>query len=189
MVKRCRAGALALLVSLCHAPQAPGASIVAVTEDYLVDTSEVIVHGTVLSAETAFIQGAVVTESSLEVHEILKGELPGPLVHIITAGGEFNGARYSIPGTPGFRVGERVCAFLHRGAMGWYLTGVSQGKYRLEQDPSTGLVLARRSTAGFRVPAPTTGQTRRQALQGAAPAEETWDAFRRRILARVESGP
>lgn len=181
-------GAITLLLALGLSSTAPATSIVAFSEDRLVDTAKVIVHGTVLSSETALLHGRVVTESTLEVHEVLKGDAADPVLHVVTPGGQIPGRRVHVAGVPRFRQGEQVCVFLEPSSMGWLLTGASQGKYRLERDPATGLVTARRSQQGRRVALPAPGQTRRQAMQGAAPAEADWDAFRQRILARVRGG-
>ena len=180
-----RREARAVIASLALAMAGHTASIVAVTEDELIDAAQLIVRGVVTSSETAIIRGRVVTESTLEVSESLKGDPGGPVVHVITAGGDLQGQRLHIPGAPGFAVGEEVCVFLEKNSLGWILTGISQGKYRLEQDSSTGLTVARRSQAGLRLARPTTGQTRRQALQAATPDVSDWGSFRRRILDRV----
>ena len=68
------------------------------------------------------------------------------------AGGEVDGARYTVPGCPAFRSGEEVLLFVWRDAQGRaQVNGLSQGKFEIERDAKTGEATVQRSLPGLAV--------------------------------------
>lgn len=177
-----------LLLATALAAGAGATSMVLLSEDDLIDRADLVVHGTVLSSESAYRSGAIhiFTDVVIEVDEVLKGAFADPVLHVAMPGGEMDGKALTISGTPAFHPGERVCVFLVRLPDQSYTTiGISQGKFTLSEDPATGLTTARQAGGGHRVPVNTPGRTTAQALRAAMPAATDWDVFRRRIRDRV----
>lgn len=163
--------------------------MVLLDEGSLVRSADLILRGAVLSSESVYgsPHRPVVTVVAIEVTEALKGEVSGPVTHVTFPGGTLDGKTLWIPGHPHFHAGEDVCLFLKRlpgGVLG--VLGMGQGKYVLQEDPDSGLVLAGRpfSLAGSHV-LPQPGRTVEQVTSEVLPRLEYWDTLRRRILETV----
>jgi hypothetical protein len=184
---RLRIGLLSSLLGAGLASLAGAATVAATSEPELVDRATLVVHATVLSTQTAFRSGPgirLVTEVSLEVHEVLKGEYPDPVLTLAMPGGARGSEVVHVPGTPRFLPGEQVCVFLAPLPGGlWTTLGISQGKFRLVPDPGTGSLVAEQAR-GARV-VPRAGAGRAAHGLRPAPAGGAWGSFRRRIRERA----
>lgn len=164
-------------------------TVLSLSEDQLVDRADLVVRGLVRSATSAVRATGfpVFTAVELEVIEVLKGDHTAPSVHFSMPGGDMDGRRYVVPGTPSVHPGEDVVVFLVRLPSGERtLVGMAQGKYRVLPDSTSGLTRVQRSTQGLAMIAPPPpGQTSAFALRNQAPDNDEWGAFRRRIRARV----
>jgi hypothetical protein len=184
---RLRTGLLASLLAASLGPLAVAATVAATSESELIDRATLVVHGTVLSTQTAFRSGPgvrMVTEVSLEVHEVLKGSYPDSTLILAMPGGARGSEVIHVPGTPRFLPGEQVCVFLAPLPGGlWTTLGISQGKFRLVPDSGTGSLVAEQARGARVVPRGGRGH----AAHGLrpAPAGGAWGSFRRRIRERA----
>lgn len=183
--------ALACLAAGAAGSPARATSLVRMDEASLARGADWIVRGTVLSSESAYREGAVpvFTDVVLEAFEVLKGELAEPLVHLSLPGGELDGLRYEVAGTPRLAPGDEVVVFLVRLPSGERtLLGFSQGSYRLFLDPVTGSTLAARSTAEALLVSPARPGASRQAMGVGVQDLEDWGVMRLRLLGHLGGG-
>jgi hypothetical protein len=130
-----------VLCALCLGAVAPtaGATVIlpASMRD-IVDGSELIVHGRVLDvrSEMTASRRSIHTFVTVAVDEALKGR-PGRTVIFRVPNGQVGRYRRVIVGAPEFTAGEEVVVFLHGTAPAIpTLFGLSQGVYRVSQDPA-----------------------------------------------------
>ncbi len=81
-----------------------------------VDQADMIVRATVGAQHSAFVpeRGAILTWTSLEVTEVLKGQVPRTLT-LRQMGGSANGMQQRVPGDAELRPGQDVVLFLRHG--------------------------------------------------------------------------
>jgi hypothetical protein len=106
----------------------------------LVTSSAVIVHGRVTDARSAYVDDrrAVDTFVTVAVDEYFKGNL-GAHVTFRVPGGQIGRYRTVFVGAPAFTEGDEVVVFLKTPAGGVpFVTGLSQGAFRVMPDASTG---------------------------------------------------
>ncbi|MBM4392587.1 MAG: hypothetical protein FJ090_15810 [Deltaproteobacteria bacterium] len=129
-------------------------SLAPLTVDQMVDASDLVVIGKVLSVEAeATPGGRVYTYVEIEIERGLKGlaeagdylrlEAPGG----VTAAGEFTDVSLA----PRFSEGERALLFLAEKRFGtlYGTVGMSLGKYTIKQDPATGHDMVVRFTVPY----------------------------------------
>ena len=92
----------------------------------------------------------IFTEVTVEVTRSLKGER-GRLT-LVQLGGELNGMRTEVAGSPVFAAGEEALLFVWRDARGRaQVNGLAQGKFDIEHDPTTGEALVARRAPGLAI--------------------------------------
>lgn len=84
----------------------------------LAKDADLVVHGTVISRESRFDEGAragrIVTDVSIRVKQAVAGRASaGEVVVLTTPGGEVGRRGQIVPGSPRFETGEEVVVFLH----------------------------------------------------------------------------
>jgi hypothetical protein len=112
----------------------------------LTQSSDAVVQGTVKKTESRWSgdHKRIVTEVSIEVSEFLKGK-GSKTVMVLQPGGEVGGIGQRVSGLASFAEGEEVLLFLERqGAEKYRVSGMAQGKYRVERSSD--------KTAAFAVP-------------------------------------
>lgn len=93
----------------------------------------------------------ILTDVTVRVGESLKGA-PGATLTLTQVGGEVDGMRYDIEGSPRFTAGEEALLFVWRDARGRaQVNGLAQGKFDIRRDPATGAAHVQRSLPGFGV--------------------------------------
>lgn len=93
----------------------------------------------------------ILTEVTVRVDESLMGAAAGPLT-LTQLGGELDGWRYEIEGSPLFRPGQEALLFVWRDAQGRaQVNGLAQGKFDITTDPATGEKLVQRAVPGLQV--------------------------------------
>lgn len=144
------AGALALTVcSTAGATTVLYRDVPALTKD-----SDAIVRGKVTSVQSRWSgdHRRIVTDVQVAVEETLKGA-PGRSVTIHQPGGVVGDIGQRVDGLASFGVGEEVLVFLQqRGPSGYLVSGMAQGKYRVERSAD--------GRGVFAVPDPHTHQAR-----------------------------
>lgn len=170
--------ALALAVgALAHAASAT--TLVRRSDEDLAQSARAIVRGVVLERTTAYRRGPVpvFTDVSVEVLEVLKGQVDDPVLHVALPGGEVDGHAYQVAGTPDLTPGLEVVLFLTRLAGGeWIPLGFAQGSRRLATDPATGAQHVHRMEHDVSFVTPSGAPA--QALRAAPPS---WASFRRQL--------
>jgi PKD repeat protein len=96
-------------------------TIVLPTDEQLIAKSSVIVEGTVVSSNVVDRNGAIRTETTIEVSRHIKGETPATIV-VDELGGILGDRITKVFGTPEFTEGERVLLFLEAAPRGNYRT-------------------------------------------------------------------
>ena len=152
----------------------------------LVQRSHDIVIGTVEGSRSYWNADhtRILTEVTVNVSESLKGEGPGRLV-LTQLGGELDGMRYHIEGSPRFARGEEALLFVWRDPQGRaQVNGLAQGKFEIGRDAG-GTRVVQRATPGlaFRDP-----QSLRALPEGTAPARVTLDDMKREIASVLKEG-
>jgi PKD repeat protein len=108
-------------IFLTVAAAAEATTIVLPTDEQLISKSPVIVEGTVVSAQSVERNGAIHTETRLDVDQVLKGSVPAQLT-IDELGGRSGDRVTVIYGSPVYTPGERVLVFLYPTRDGHYRT-------------------------------------------------------------------
>lgn len=135
-----------LVLALVASP-AWATTLVALDVEGLARTSDVVVRGHVLKSEPRLTKdGArIVTDTEIEVAETHKGA-PGRTVTVMQPGGVVGEVGQKVDGVAPFEPGEEVVVFLEQRGTRYLVTGMVQGKWRVER--SGGQVLARPETTG-----------------------------------------
>jgi hypothetical protein len=118
---------------------AQAGNVIPLTIEQLVQHSELIVYGTVLSTscqqDTA---GRIYTRVELNVAEVWKGAAIKQPVAIVYGGGTFGEKRVTVSDQVDFQPGEEVVAFLVINQRGEAVSlGMSQGKFHIWTDRIT----------------------------------------------------
>ncbi len=153
MTPRCRflfwlAACLPLLLS----SPARATTVVAPDFNRLVNTADYVVRATVKSVASDWRpdpshpgKSYIGTRVELEVHEVIKGAPPSPLV-LDLVGGSVGGETLRIEGAPRFTPGQQSILFIQgNGRQVIPLVGMRHGHYPLRRDPATGRDLVMRS--------------------------------------------
>ena len=92
----------------------------------------------------------ILTDVTIQVSQSLKGA--GGDLTLTQLGGELDGMRYAVEGSPVFRAGEEVVVFAWRDRAGRaQVDGLAQGKFEIRRDPASGARLVQRALPGFGV--------------------------------------
>ena len=124
---------LALVVAV-YAAAASATMFVPMPVEELASSSQAVVIGTVVRLTSVRSHtGVVSTLVQLDVEEVVKGALSGPVITLKEDGGVVGDQREVVFGTPRFRIGEHVLLFLTVRRDGSLRTNhLSLGKFRLE---------------------------------------------------------
>lgn len=133
----------ALLAALLAAAAADATTVVRLSEEELIDGSQLVVVGTCRSTATLRRGGRLVTHAEVEVEQALKGRSRRYLTVVLPGGVD----RHRVPpvaevwaGAPALVAGERAVLFLRpAGEPGtWSVVGFDQGKLTLPATPGAG---------------------------------------------------
>jgi hypothetical protein len=117
---------------------AQATTLVRLTFPELVKNSSAIGHVRCLGSQAVFEKDEIWTDTSLEVLESNKGNLPA-IVILRQPGGKLAHLESRVDGTPQFRAGEEVYLFLTAQPSGrFFLVGWSQGTFRIRKNARTG---------------------------------------------------
>ena len=126
---------------------AQATTLVRLTFPELVKNSSAIAHVRCLGSQAVFENGEIWTDTSLEVLESNKGNLPA-IVVVRQPGGKLAHLESRVDGTPQFRVSEELYLFLAGQPGGrFFLVGWSQGTFRVRRNPRTGLTTVTQDSA------------------------------------------
>lgn len=148
--------------------------------------SDAVVRGTVVRVEARLTgDGArIMTDAELQVSEVLKGA-PGPVVIVMQPGGEVGDVGQHVDGAARFTPGEEVVAFLEARGDRWLVTGMVQGKFRVERSSDGRAAFARAEPAGDSV---LLDPVTHQPVSRPAPVL-TLDALRAQVKAALPAAP
>jgi len=113
------------------------------TLDELLDSSELVILGEVVSSDAVLDEdrGRVTTRHRVAVGEVLKGSAAAEVV-VVTLGGETKDLGQIVPGAARLAPGVELLLCLREGAGGFVVTGMSQGVFRVHDGPD-GRVMVR----------------------------------------------
>jgi hypothetical protein len=135
-MKRLRRIALGgLLLALAQAAPAMATSMLVQDISALTRSSDAVVHGKVKKVESRWTgdRRQIVTDVTIDVAEFIKGKGDKTLV-IHQPGGEVGEIGQKVSGLASFAPGEEVVVFLEKhGAERYLVTGMAQGKFRVER--------------------------------------------------------
>ncbi len=128
-----------------------GTLVVQLSFDELVQQSEVVAHGRVVSSRVAWDadRSSLWTHYEIQIEESLKGELES-LVSIQEPGGELDGVVSDVAGTPRYAVGEEVVVFAARAGAVLRTCGWGQGRYVVTRS-ATGTAAVARDLRGIQL--------------------------------------
>jgi hypothetical protein len=189
LTNRCAAWtALAVMAAL--ALPARATTVVAVPLERMTDEAEVIVHARVGAQQVTWDEGhrRILTLTTIEVIEAVKGAAKGDLLTIYQVGGTLDGYTFKIPGALRFVPGEEMVFFAMRFEDKLVSYGMGLGKYHVDEHegdklawPEYGsVVFVERKPDGSVAPGPPPEMRAR-------PLPELLDLLRRR-LAGAELG-
>jgi hypothetical protein len=144
------AGVLALALSAT--PASPSQVLHQTLRDLTLGSSDVVI-GRVEEMSTRWNEShtKIVTDVTVSVSESLKGT-PGERLVLTQLGGDLDGFRYAVPGSPLFRPGEEALLFVWRDAKGRaQVNGLAQGKFDIRTDAATGARSVQRAVEGLQV--------------------------------------
>jgi len=142
-----------VLSALLGAAGAGALTVTPVSEEELIERSDVIVRGHCLRTETTRVHGLLMTAAVIRVDKTLKGA-PGDEIRVLTPGGVDRDrpvpVRQIFLGVPTFEEGEDVLLFLTSAGVsvgeesgltgtsgdGYFLSDLSQGKVSARPDPT-----------------------------------------------------
>ncbi|MCW5980317.1 MAG: hypothetical protein KIT09_19690 [Bryobacteraceae bacterium] len=136
--------------ALLFASAAHGTIVPRLPFDKLVDNSEVVVHGRIVSSWSAWDPGGryIWTHHRLLVDDALKASGPREIV-VSEPGGVIGNVGMRIAGAVPFAPGEEVVVFLYRTPVGYLrTTGWCQGKYSVMRESGGGRVIVRQELEG-----------------------------------------
>jgi hypothetical protein len=175
----------ALAATLVTARPVPATQIEHLDTRALVSQSSDIVVGTVEGARSYWNDRhtKILTEVTLRVSDRLKGAA-AERVTLTQLGGELDGLRYEIEGSPQFKSGQEALLFLWRDARGRaQVNGLAQGKFDIHRDPATGERLLERAMPGLAV---RDARSLSLVRAGERPARITLDDMMREIRSALE---
>jgi len=126
---------IALGAELAHATQ-----LVSMTPRQMGEQAQLVVAGKVSGAQSFWNEKRtkIFTRIDVAVDASYKGATPA-FVSLLQLGGTVDGVRTTVDGAIRWRVGEEVLLFLEPYTKGTYqVTGLSQGKFRIERDAVAG---------------------------------------------------
>ncbi len=122
----------------------------------------------------------IFTEVTVQVTRSLKGT-PGVQLTLVQLGGELNGMRTHVAGSPLFSAGEEALLFVWRDSRGRaQVNGLAQGKFEIERDAATGEAVVARRAPGLAI---RDARSLRPLRAGETPGKVTL----RRILGEIEA--
>ncbi len=127
-----------LLLLVLAALPASATSMMRMDVPALTRASDVVVRGTVVRKASRWTQSRrrIVTEVDISVAEAFKGSAQGGTVRVVQPGGEVGDIGPRMEGLASFTEGEEVVVFLERrGGDAFAVSGLAQGKYRVERSP------------------------------------------------------
>lgn len=132
---RCGLVILGVVFSALLGPRrAEGTVLIPMSDAALVQSSTMVLLGTVLEVKSELRRERIVTRIRVFVNETVKGEPDGRVVDVTEPGGRVGKRVAWIFGAPRFTTGERVLLFLRRRRDGTLSTnGLALGKYRIEE--------------------------------------------------------
>ncbi len=147
------------LLSLCLPLAASATSVLRADLPALTQSSEVIVRATVTRTEARYTKDhrRIVTDVDFAVADVWKGE-PGKTLRIVQPGGVVGNLGQRVSGMPKFTLGEEVVLFLEQTGPVFQVTGLSQGKYRVERSSDGTRAFAIPEEHDARVVDPVTGK-------------------------------
>jgi hypothetical protein len=125
----------AALALLCWRGPAMATSMLFQDVATLTQSSDAVVHGKVLKTASRWTSDGkkIVTDITVQVSDVLKGSA-GKTVVVMQPGGEVGNIGQKVSGLASFSEGEEVVLFLeHQGAERYRLSGMAQGKFRVER--------------------------------------------------------
>lgn len=138
-----------LVLAALSATLAGATTLLALDVPALTKGSSVVARATVRSVEARWTKdgGRIMTDAVLEVTEPWKGT-PAKQIVVMQPGGVVGQVGQLVHGTAKFTVGEDVVVFLEPRGDRFLLTGMLQGKFRVERSSDGKAVFARQELEG-----------------------------------------
>jgi MYXO-CTERM domain-containing protein len=156
LLRRRRVATVVAAAGLALTPAAASAStVLAMDIDTLVQSSTLVLQGTVRETQSAWQDGMIVTTATLETDACLSGDCPAT-VDLTLLGGRVGELVQVIAGAPDVRPGLEVLVFLRPRAEQWEPIGLGQGMFYIDRDAG----LAIPATHGLRLLDPVIGVAR-----------------------------
>jgi hypothetical protein len=124
----------AFLLGVLVSSAAFGTTLLKADLAWLTRNSDAVVVGKVGSVQSRFTsdQKRIMTDTEISVSQMLKGQTAASVV-VMQPGGEVGDVGQHVSGVARFSPGEEVVVFLEKRGDRYFVTGLGQGKYRLER--------------------------------------------------------
>lgn len=138
-----------VMLSVFAVAVAHATTLLALDVPALTKGSSAVVRAKVKSVEARWTKdgGRIMTDAVLEVTEPWKGA-PGKVITVMQPGGVVGEVGQQVHGTAKFTVGEDVVVFLEPRGDRYLLTGMLQGKFKVETSSDGKAVFARQALEG-----------------------------------------
>ena len=151
-------------IGLIAAAAASATTLVRLQFAELVHLANAITRGRCVSVETVMERGEVWTNTTFEIMETPKGELPARIV-VRQPGGKYLDIQSRVEGTPEFRAGEQAYLFLWGNSPHFTVLGWSQGTFRIRRNARTGTETVTQDSAQTAIFDPQTKQFTQQGVR------------------------
>src|ERR1700691_3382492 len=137
---------LLAVVAACVAPL-PGATLLQLSLDDLIQKSTAIVQGTVQPTQAAFRGAMIYTHYRVQVTKTYKGS-PVASMDLAVPGGALNGIQQAVAGAPALTPGQDYFLFLWTSKTGLtQVIGLSQGVFNVTKNSSGQWMVSRGATS------------------------------------------
>jgi hypothetical protein len=182
---------LSMLLLLLAALPAAATTLMRMDVAALSQASDVVVRGSVVRKSSRWTGSGtrIITEVDVAVAETLRGTAPEKTVRVVQPGGEVGDVGQRVEGLASFQQGEEVVVFLERHwAAAFRVTGLAQGKYRVERSADGHTALAVPDSVGDAVLLdPATGEPVTQQQADSARRSLPLEELRRQVRAAPAS--
>jgi hypothetical protein len=149
MPMRCKLPLLAAVSLFFALPAIRATTLAQLSLDQLAGAADGVARVRCAGTESRWENGAIWTNTTFEVVQAMKGDLP-PRIVVRLPGGKVGPFTTTVEGAPRFSTGEEAVVFLERSRAGGYsVTGWLEGTFRIALDATTHREMVTQDSSSF----------------------------------------